>query len=320
MSLVRPNAVITLDGQNYSAAEAALVRLRASLSVQGSHDCASMMFWPSSKLASASAGSKMSLALGASGSETDVLSGEVVAVEAAPDSLTITGFASTVALSRTRISQTYAGQSVGDIVRDLASGVDVDEVEGDLSLATYIVDSRRSVWGHLVDLAVMAGAEVGANAAGALRFVPVRTGSANVTLRHGADVLAWRSAAETRADAPSVAAYGAASEAGAEQWHWILRSPAAQGGNGAFMRVAAAIRTRDGADAMARALAARASRAAAHGRLGLVGRAEMRPGDLVGVSDLPSGDPGVLRVIAVDHLLGTREGFLTALTVEGAAS
>ncbi len=317
MSLVRPNAVVTLDGQRFSAAEAALVRLRASLSVRGSHDQVSLRAWPASKLAKGKVGSALSIALGDAGAETDVWSGEVVAVEVTPEALTITGLASTVALSRTRMAQNYADHSVADIVLDLASGIDVDEVESDLSLPLYTVDDRRAVWGHVVDLAALAGAEVGVSAAGALRFVPVRTGTASVTLRHGADVLAWSLSARSNFDAPSVASYGAASEAGAEQWHWILRSPAPQG-SGPFMRIAPAIRTRDGAEAAAQALAARAARAQSHGRLVLVGRAALRPGDLVEVSDLPAGDSGTMRVVAVDHLLDTREGFLSTVTVEGA--
>ncbi len=319
MSLVRPNAVITLAGQSYTAAESALMRMRVALSVRGAHDGVALTVWPSSKLARADIGAKISVALGPSGSEVDVWSGEVNAVAASPDALSITGLASTAALSRTRISQTYIDQSVADIVRALAASVDLDQVESDLNLPAYTVDDRRAVWGHLLDLAAMAGAEVGASSSGALRFVPVRTGSANLTLRHGAEVIARRLAAQAAPDAPAVAAYGAASEAGADQWHWILSSPAPQG-NGPFLRLVPAVRTREGADAMARALASRAARAATCGRLGLVGRADVRPGDLVDIAGLPGNSPGTLRVLEVDHLLDSGQGFMTALTVQGASA
>ncbi len=259
MSLVRPNAVITLAGQSYTAAEAALMRMRVALSVRGAHDGVALTVWPSSKLARADIGAKISVALGPSGSEVDVWSGEVNAVAASPDALSITGLASTAALSRTRISQTYMDQSVADIVRALAAGVDLDQVESDLM------------------------------------------------------------AAQAAPDAPAVAAYGAASEAGADQWHWILSSPAPQG-NGPFLRLVPAVRTREGADAMARALASRAARAATCGRLGLVGRADVRPGDLVDIAGLPGNSPGTLRVLEVDHLLDPGQGFMTALTVQGASA
>jgi hypothetical protein len=317
MSLKRPNAVITLSGQKYSAAEAALIRLRVALSVRGCHDSVALEVWPSSKLAKADTGAKMSVALGPRDNEADIWSGDISEVQASADALMIIGLALTAGLSHTRVSQTYLDQSVGDIVRSLAAGIAIDDVASDLSLQAYAVDDRRSVWSHLLDLAAIAGAEVGASASGALRFVPVRKGNSNLTLRHGADIIAWQVAAQSAPDTPTVAAYGAASEAGADQWDWIVSSPAPQG-SGPVMRVVPAIRTRDGAGVMARALAARAARAATYGRLGLVGRANVRPGDLVDVTDLPGKPPGTLRVLEVNHLLDPERGFLTALTVQGA--
>ena len=317
MSLTRPNAAITLDGQSYSSAEAALSRLSARLSVRGSHDSVELKVWRNSKLTGATVGSKLCFAIGDSGTETDVWSGEVTSIESGAESVTLTGLAATIMLSRTRVVQTYVDQSVADVVRDLASAVELDQVEGDLNLPAYTVDDRRPVWSHLFDLAALSGSEVGASASGALRFVAVRTGTADVKLRHGADVIGWQSASSAKPDPASVAAYGAASEAGADQWHWIRRTPSAQG-SGAFTRLMPAIRTRDGADAMAQALSGRATRSATRGSLTIVGRASIRPGDLVELSDIPGPDPGTLRVLAVEHRLDVRAGFTTALSVEGA--
>ena len=52
------------------------------------------------------------------------------------------------------------------VVRDLASSVDVEEADTNLQLEYYAVDTRRSVWGHLLDLAVIAGAEITVSPAG----------------------------------------------------------------------------------------------------------------------------------------------------------
>jgi hypothetical protein len=243
----------------------------------------------------------------------------VVAVASAADRLTITGLAATVALSRSRTSQTYVDQSVADIVQDLASEVEIDEVQGDLNLPVYAVDDRRPVWAHLRDLARLTDAELGSNPAGALRFVSIRTGSADTTLRAGADIIAWLATAAAAPAAPSVGAYGAASEAGADQWHWLLSSPSAQG-SGPWLRIPAAVRTSDAADTVAQGFAARAARSGMLGRLAVVGRPELRPGDLVDLADLPGPDPGTLRITAVSHILDPESGFLTALTVEGAGS
>lgn len=319
MTLMRPRAIITLDGRTLNSAEAALVRAGVTLGVQGSHDAATLITWPSSKFASAQPGSTLALALGNAGDEDDVWSGEVSSVAAGVDGLVIEGLSATVALSRLRVSRVYIDQSVGDIVNDLASEVDIDQVDAATSLTGYAVDDRRPVWAHLLELATLTGAEVGANAAGALRFVPPRTGSADATLRYGAEVLSWSGGGASKRTANAVAAYGAASESGADQWHWLLREPAAAGGDGP-LRVMAALKTRDAAESMADALLASATRAQVRGRLQVVGRPSVRPGDLVDVTELPTGDPGTLRVLAVHHVLDGRTGFTTSLTVEGAGT
>ena len=148
MSLSRPNAVLSVGGQDYSAAEAALVRLRISLGLSGSHDAAELTLWPSSKLKDAAAGDALEISLGNLDDEEAVFTGEVTSVMAGADALVVEGLAATVALSRGRRSQTYVSQSVADIVKDLASDIDVDEVQGELQLDAYSLDDRRTLWSH----------------------------------------------------------------------------------------------------------------------------------------------------------------------------
>lgn len=315
MSLSRPNAVLTVGGQDYSAAEAALVRLKITLGLSGSHDAAELTLWPASKLKDAAAGDILEISLGEQDGEDAVFTGQVTEVLAGADALVVDGLAATVALSRARRSQTYVSQSVADIVKDLASDIDVDEVQGDLQLEAYSLDDRRTLWSHVLDLAALTGADVGCSADGGLRFAPFESGSADVSLRYGADVLAWHAGPRAAPTAPTAVASGAASDQGSEKWHWLTRDPA----NGtAGARVVAAFRTRDAADQLNQALSDRAARAALRGQLFLVGRAGVRPGSRVEVTDLPTGDLGTLRVLSVEHVLDARSGFTTALTVESA--
>jgi hypothetical protein len=317
VSLVRPRAKVTLDGQQLTSAEAAVLRVRLSLSVLGSHDAAELVLWPRSKFAGAKIGGTLAIALGDQDAEVDVWTGEVTAVETGPDAVVVEGLASTIELSRRRLSQTYLDQSIADIVRDLAGPVTVDEADSDVQLSSYAVDDRRPVWSYLGDLARIAGAELGASASGGLRFVPVPTGAAELRLRAGADVVSSRIGPRPQPIAPTVAAHGAGSEAGGEQWHWLLRAPSPSDGDGP-VDVVAALHTRDAASAMGRALTDRAARAATTGRVHLVGRAGVRPGALVEITELPTGSPGVLHVLAVEHTLDSRAGFITQLSVEGA--
>ncbi|HET7042714.1 MAG TPA: hypothetical protein VFI13_11870 [Gemmatimonadales bacterium] len=315
MSLSRPNAVLTLGGQDYSAAEAALVRLKITLGLSGSHDAAELTLWPASKLKDAAAGDALEISLGEQDDEDAVFTGEVTQVLAGADAIVLEGLAATIALSRARRSQTYVSQSVADIVKDLASDIDVDTVQGDLQLDAYSLDDRRTLWSHVLDLAALTGADVGCSADGGLRFAPFESGTADVTLRYGADVLAWHAGPRTAPAVPTAVASGAASDQGSDKWHWLTRDPA-NGTTGA--RVVAAFRTRDAADTLNQALSDRASRAALRGQMLLVGRSGVRPGDRVEVTDLPTGDLGTLRVLGVEHVLDARTGFTTALTVESA--
>jgi hypothetical protein len=214
--------------------------------------------------------------------------------------------------------------------------VEVEEAGGDATLAAYAVDDRRSAWAHLNDLAELAGADVTVTEAGALRFVapaapaggggpggPVEQAASLVLggggsgLRHGANVLGWRTTTRKAPETASVAAYGAASESGSARWHWIRRDPDAAGSGPA--RIVPAFRTRDAADALAGALAARAARAARRASVVVVGDPALRPGQTATIADIPGDPGGDLRLLAVEHTLDGDGGFVTRLVVEPAS-
>jgi phage protein D len=320
----RPSAVLTLDGRALTSAEAALVRLRLALSVGEAHDAAEITIAPASPLASATPGAQLEVALGEKDAEETVWTGEVTDVAATERGTVLAGLAATVALSRERRSQTWLSQSVADIVRDLAGPVSVDTVDAPLRLEAYSVDDRRPVWDHLVTLARLAGCDLSAAASGGLRFVPSRSAAGPLPLplpggdplRYGANVLGWRVTSRTPLRAADAVALGAASEQGAERWHWLRNEPAPGAGQGTEVRVVAALRTRDAAQAVTDALSARAGRSAVRGEVTAVGRPAVRPGDQVEVQDLPT-PAGPLRVLAVEHRFDGRAGFITRLSVEG---
>jgi hypothetical protein len=291
MSLSRPNARITLDGRTLGADEAALVRLRIDLGLDGAHDQASLQLWPRSKFADAAAGAKLQIELGERDSEEPVWSGEVDARRLQPQAVLLEGLAATVSLSREHKSQSYQDQTVADIV-----------------------DNRRSVWSHLRVLAGLVGADLGSAADGGLRFLPAAGALLPVTLRYGAELLDWDLSLGSAPQPAEVAAYGSASESGDQRWHWLAHDPV--GAGAAATRLPAALATRDGAQAIADALQKRAERAAVSGSLLSQGRPGLRPGDTVKVSGLPGADPGPLRVRAVRHSFDSRSGFLTRLQVE----
>jgi len=312
MSLKRPSAVVTIDGRQLNAAEAALLSLKVELASAGAHDGAVLELWPDSKFADVSVGATLAIALGDKDAEIDVLAGEVGAVRSTPRGVKVEGVSATIGLSRTFTSQTYLDQSVSDIVNDLASAVSIDQVDASMKLAAYHADGGRSVWTHLQMLARLTGSRLGSAADGSLRFVPADGAASPVTLRYGADLLDWDFAQVSAASPPAATAHGAGSEAGAAKWHWLRHNP----GGGSPVRVVGAIATKDAADLASKAIEGRAARAAVRGRLAIVGNASIRPGDAVQLEDLPGTDPGALLVVGCRHTLDSIGGFVTSLTVE----
>lgn len=318
MTLVRPNAMVTIDGRSLSAAQAALVWLEADLSLGGAHDSVQLEVARSSPFAGVASGAALAVALGDTGSEVDVLTGEIATPLNAPHGSLLEGCADTAVLSRTWKSKTYLGESVGDIVSDLAGAVSIDEVKSTLQLAVYYADNRRSVWTHLQSLARLAGADLGCSAAGGLRFVPAAGASLPIRLRLGAELLDWAVGEAPVSAAAAVVAHGAGSEAGANKWHWVRHDPVGAGGDAS--RIIGGIGTRAAAESAGRAVKAAAKRTARRGEIRIAGDASIRPGDVVKLVDLPGTDPGNLRVLRVRHRLDSRRGFVTRLTVEGAGS
>jgi hypothetical protein len=312
----RPSAIVTLANRTLNAAEAGLVSLRVTLS-RGSHDAVEMTFWPLTKFSSANPGDTVSVQLGFKDEEEDVWSGEVTAVEHTARALVITGHAPTSALSRERKSQTYVAQTVADIVRDLAASVDIDKVDADTDLSYYAVDHRRSVWGHLLDLAELSGSEITCSAAGGLRFLPISPLPSSTRFRFGAELLSWRAGAAAEGTPPTFAAHGSASESGSEKWHWVNPDPTGGAGAG---QVIGAFHSRSLAEALSTAAANSVKRAGVGGEVELIGQATLRAGDVFSLGDLASGDPGPLRALAVAHSIDGTRGFRTVARVEGAGA
>lgn len=329
MSIAKPSASMTLNGDTYSAAEAGLVSARVDLGLN-SHDRAHLVFWPESAFAGAVPGDELSLNLsleagaggllaalpgGLGGGGSDALwTGSVQRTHSRAHVFSLEGLAKTAALSDSRRSQTWEDMSVADIVSDLAGDLST-EVEADLQLASFSVDNTRTVWSCLYELAQLAGAELSCAADGGVRFILASKESGTVELRYGAELIDWRLSHNVTHSAVIGAEHGAASAAGGDKWHWLTHDPVGEGGDPA--KVPAAFRTRDAASAFSDAANARAVRAELSGDVWLGGRPELRPGAWVELTGLPQGDSGPLRVKAVTHQLDGENGFITALRVEG---
>jgi phage protein D len=323
MSIGQPTLIVTAQGRSFSGPQAALAALRVELGLGGAHDAFTALLTPQSPLAELDAGTEVDLAVGYGDSTEAVLTGEVTRLERLTSGLRVEVLAATCVLSRKRAAQAYLGQTVADIVHDLLATAEVraGEIQASLKLASYHVEERRTLWSHLLDLARLACCDLSAAADGSLQFRPARSGpTADHTLRHGADLIAWSVGPRAAAAAPAaIVPYGAASEAGAEKWHLLLREPDGGSPTG-YTRVIETLRDRDGTRALEEGLRRSALRATQGGRLALVGNAALRPGEVIALSGVSGGVDGLLRILSVTHSLSAAGGFRTMLEVEGVAT
>lgn len=321
MTLGRPEAALTLDGDRLTAPEAALGGLQVELAVGTGHDRFRAALGTLSPFADVDAGVTAVVELGYGDDLDTVLTGTVTSVERRPWGLVVEGLAATLSLSRTYLGRSYVSQSAADIVSDLVGGAngDVGEVSATLQLSAYHVDERRSVWSHVCSLAQLAGCELSADGEGALNFRPPKSGAADHSFRHGAELVAWDVGPRdtTRTDV-SVVPFGAASEQGSDHWHVLLREP--DGGPPSDETlVPPALRDRDGAQTFEQAIRDARTRRATGGQVIVGGDATVRAGDVVTLDDVPGGDGSPLRVTAATHRLGGDTGFHTLIRVEGVA-
>jgi hypothetical protein len=314
--LRHPIARVVVDGRRFTSAEAAVGWLEARLSLGGTHDTVRIGLWLRSRTAGIAPGARVSVALGEGNDVVDVWAGKVSHVALGERHVIVEGLSFTASLSNQHLTRTWQEQKVEDIVRDLTGDVDIDEVDASLQLPWYAIDARRTVWSHVRELAAMIGADVAATASGAVRFVPARTAAQSHELRHAAHLIRWRFGELPVATTRGVRAYGAASEAGSQQWHWLLGDSGQSGGGS----IPGAIRTRDAADASARARSDHAWRQAHRASVLAVGSPRIRAGDVVRVTDLPDVPQKQYRVIGVLHRLDGATGFTSLLQMEGAAA
>jgi phage protein D len=321
VSLRRPAAKITVDGQARSIPEAAVAALCVDLGLGAAHDRAMIALWPKSHLADAAPGAELSLQLGYGDELSDVFTGVIETVDVAPAGVLIEALSKTAALSRTRVAQAYLQQSVADIVRDLVqkAGADTGQVDADAQLHVYHADERRPVWQHLLELARLASCDLYGDADGKVCVTPPRTGDADKRLRFGAELVTWQVGRRIELPDPEpVVPYGAASEAGSDGWHLVLREPDGAQPSGPSL-VDPAVRERDLAKARDRGRKSARDRKRAGGEAQVTGDADLRPGSLIELADVPGADLGTLRATSIRHVVDAARGFLTVIAAEVAA-
>ncbi|HEV7898302.1 MAG TPA: hypothetical protein VGP31_10715 [Planosporangium sp.] len=256
------------------------------------------------------------------GSLIRVLTGTVADTEPGLLTRRVTGFSGAASLLRSTAERSYdSATTAGRIVRDLAglAGVDVSTADDGITFPAYVVDGRRSLHRHLLDLAALCGFDLYLGADGKLVFQRYTGGSTVHVLEYAKDVLAL-DIQRTQPSADVVEAFGEGPSSGSgNAWAWLTKDFSASKGSAGsgttrLLLERSALRTRDAALAAAEGALATARHRATRGRLRSVGRPEVKLGDGLRLRGVPDDSlNGAYQVRAVTHRITKRAGFTTTV-------
>lgn len=292
MTLPRPDANLTVDGQAFSAAESGLSELQVELGLNGALDTATLVLSSLSPVVAVAPGAAIEIGLVVGGDETPVLVGSVVDSRRTPWGAVVVAQTEAAVLARAHLGRAYLAQTAAEIATDLVTsgGARTGTIEAPLDLPSYSVSERRTVWRALQDLAQLSGSVLRSQADGTVDFAPPRAGPADHSLRAGAELLTWVVGSVDPAGAvPAVVPSGAGSEAGSSRWQFLLAEPDSGSPDGPTL-VPMPVRTRDAAQSVHDRLAAAGARRRGAAAVTVVGGQAVRAGDLVDLEDLPGGE------------------------------
>jgi hypothetical protein len=223
---------------------------------------------------------------------------------------------------RTFVDQTYESKKAGEIVSDLASqaSVDVDTADDGIDFPAYVVDSRRSVQYHMLDLAALCGFDLYINPDGKLVFQKFANGNTVHVLEYAKHILKL-DVRRLPALASEVTSWGESpgSGHGDNAWAWLTKDfSGLKGSSGTgsptLLLEEPALRTTDAAATAATALETAIGRRKIRGRVVILGDPSVKLGDAVRLKGLPDGSlNGAYQVRAVTHRITKVRGFTTAI-------
>ncbi len=268
------------------------------------------------------------------GSLTKVLTGTVVTVEPALTAVRVAGYTPAQTLLRSFLDQTYENKTAGQIVSDLAgrAKVDVENAEDGISFPAYVVDTRRSFYRHMLDLAELCGFDLYFNPDGKLVFEKFITGK-TVHVFEFAKHIVGLEVQKAPPEAGRVEVWGESPTGshGDDAAAWLTKDfsgskGTAGSGDPLLLIERPALRTSDAAQAAADAASTRIQRRTLRGRVLTIGRPQVMLGDAIGLRGLPDSSLNTnFQVRSVTHRITKRDGFTTtvgfrAISVSGGAT
>jgi hypothetical protein len=275
----------------------------------------------------ASPGDDVIVSISHDDSEETVFTGQLDSFEAAGTHLLIRALDSRVLAARLRVNRVFEDQSSDAIVRDLAGEADVTvgRLGAGVAINAYWAHDGRSVLGHMVHLAALAGAHLFVDRQGKLQAVAYTPTAPRLQLRHGVHLVAVSVASRQGGGDVEIRTEGAASTNGAPAAYWPTTDTASVAGIGVMGGDGAAelwwvpeLRAMSAATTAAQKRALWRAQNTARVQATCLGLLDVELGNAVVVDGVPgaaTGSPGL--VVALEHVLGPSHGFLTTLRLMG---
>lgn len=250
-----------------------------------------------------------------------VMTGVVDTAEPGLTTLRLVGYSGAAPLLRGHLDQTFESKTSGEIARDLAqqAGVEVARAEDGIQFPAYVIDSRRSFWQHLRDLADLSGFDLYLDQEGKLVFERFAGGRTAHVLEYGKHILEM-DVLRTPALAGRVEAWGEspAGGRGGESWAWLttdFKGSRGEAGQGPVLLLERpALRTRVAAHTAAQAALLEIQRRTVRGRLVILGRPQVRLGDSIKLKGLADDSLNTFfQVRRVVHRITKAAGFTTEI-------
>ena len=257
----------------------------------------------------------------ADGDLKKVMTGTVASTEPGLKSMRVIGYSRAAVLLRNFSELTFEGKTAGSIVQDLAdkAGVDVAQADNGIAFPYYVIDGRRSFYGHMKDLADLSGLDLYIDPEGKLVLKRFTGGRTMHVLEYGKHILEV-DVHEAAPLAGSIEAWGESPGGGSaeEAWAWLTKDfggslGKAGSGSPKLLVERSALRTARAAKTAAEAILTDVQRRSIRGRLSITGRPEVLLGDSIRLSGIPSGPEGTFQVRSIIHRITKAGGFTTAI-------
>ncbi|NJL09654.1 MAG: hypothetical protein HC908_03970 [Calothrix sp. SM1_7_51] len=283
---------------------------------------------------------KIELGYEDNGGLAQVMVGSIVTVE--PDITTkrVIAYTSAQTLLRTYIDQTYESKTAGQIVEDLVSRassdglgaisaagsalasltgqttLEVANAEDGINFPAYVIDSNRSIYYHMGDLADLCGFDLYINSEGKLVFEKFTGGKTVHVFEYAKDIINIE-VKRTPPRATQVEAWGEspAGRGGANSWAWLtnnFRTSTGITGNGnpKYLLERPALRTSAAARTAAEATLTTFQRQTLRGKILVLGNPQVKLGDAIRLQNLPDSTLNqTFQIRKITHRLTKKQRF-----------